>query len=171
MQCFLSSGIWITFNPYTTERAILLNSEMLAILDDPLRSGPRLVSSNNYQVVFSRQLANGDVAVGFWNFNTNATTHFNVPLTNIPGVFTNRVFVTDVYDNAITTAYGDLTATVNTNGMNVYRLSSKPFPTSPTGLTRTFFDAATNAFVYRGGRLAEYLPFGLIGWWKLNDTA
>ena len=108
---------------YTNAAAILINQ-------DPLMSPGQLLNSNvvygtNFamQKVICRQLANLDVAVGLWNLDTNHSSLFTLPLTNIPYLYASSVKATNVFDGTGAIVTGTLTSLVNTGGFNLFRLS------------------------------------------------
>lgn len=134
LDCLLSS--WPIFGadnaflgPNAAELVVFKNRAAIAICNDPVFSQVYdipIVPTNNSQKAYSRQLANGDVALCLWNLNTNATTDFNVRLLDIPGIWTNKVKVLDIGDGVITNFNDYAVTTVNTGGCNFYRLYAGP---------------------------------------------
>jgi alpha-galactosidase len=103
--------------------AIFKNPDAIAIDRDALCIPSRRVQSNADAQVWVKPLVNGDVAVALWNRNTNSVTAISIPLSVIPGLAGGTAAVLDVFDRLLTNASGTLSATVNANGVNLYRLS------------------------------------------------
>jgi alpha-galactosidase len=112
--------------PNSDESVVVTNDAAIAIGQDLLRSPAFVVSSNATSAVIGKRLMNGDVAVALWNLNTNAATAISINLLSIPGIWTNVVSVVNVFDGGQTTVTNALSATVNTDGLNLYRLLLTP---------------------------------------------
>ena len=76
---------------YTNRGAIQINQ-------DPLVLPGMYLSTNLTGSVLYRPLANGDVALGLWNWSTNSNTFFTVDLSTVPCLRTNCVHVQDVLE-------------------------------------------------------------------------
>jgi hypothetical protein len=109
------------------------NAEAIRIDQDIFMSPGRVMDTNNVsvygtnvasQVCIYRALANGDMAVGFWNLNTNTAAYFSLAFTNIPGLRLATVAVEDVFAGTTNTSSGPLAATVNAGGFNLYRIGN-----------------------------------------------
>lgn len=135
-----------------TELSIFTNADAIAIFQDKLSVPITIVSSNASQIVATVPLYNGDVALGLWNLLTDATTNFSVSIASLPGIRTNSVYALDVFGRTGTNVLGTLTATVNTNGFNLYRLSAVK------GATQTVIDSLGNVSTYVNGILVSYSP-------------
>ena len=113
-----------------SDAVIFTNQEAIRINQDPLGAPGLFLSTNiafgtNYssQKVLYRLLANGDLALGCWNLNTNNVSLFTVPLSKIPYLFLNGANVRDVFERTNGYVAGTLSSIVNTGGFNLYRLS------------------------------------------------
>jgi hypothetical protein len=127
MSCMAAMPLFIAVQPpySATELAIFKNPDAIAIDQDTLCIPGHRVQSNADAQVWVKPLLNGDVAVALWNRNTNSATAISVPLSVIPGLASNKVAMLDVFDGLLTSASGTLSATVNANGVNLYRLSRR----------------------------------------------
>ena len=130
MSCMAAMPLMIGVNPLitpysATELAIFKNPDAIAIDQDPLCVPGWMIQSTETSQVWVKPMANGDVTVALWNRNTNSATAISVPLSVIPGLASNTVAVLDVFDGLLTSASGTLSATVNANGVNLYRLSRR----------------------------------------------
>jgi len=125
----------------TNIAAIAIDQDPAALPGVILPSVDSWTDSTNQHIIV-RKLANGDVAIGFWNLKTNATGSFAVALTNIPGIYTNTVFVQNIFDKTNGYCTGQLSSVVNTGGFNLYRLSVVGPVTSVTQsiVTNNFFE-------------------------------
>lgn len=125
MSCMAAMPLFIAVQPpySATELAIFKNPDAIAIDRDALCIPGRRVQSNADAQVWVKLLVNDDVAVALWNRNTNSVTAISIPLSVIPGLAGDTAAVLDVFDRLLTNASGTLSATVNANGVNLYRLS------------------------------------------------
>ena len=131
MSCMAAMPLFIAVNciylPYSaTELAIFKNADAIAIDQDALCIPGWMIQSNATSQVWVKPLVGGDVAVALWNRNTNAATSISVALSAVPGLTSNTVTLLDVFDRQLTGATNSLSATVNPNGVNLYRLYSHP---------------------------------------------
>jgi len=109
---------------------IYTNREAIRINQDPAVGGAQWLSTNCVTITNSasqkarwRRMANGDIAVGLWNWNTNATSLFTLNLTKLPFIQTNVAYVLRVFDNVGQLVTNSLDTVVNTNGYNLLRIS------------------------------------------------
>ncbi len=117
----LISGDPISITP-TEMQLIYTNSDFLSIAQDLAGFEGWPVSANGNAQTWVRPLANGDWAVGLWNRATDSTASVSCLLSNLTGVLTNVVYVRDVYNHTNFFATSSITATVNANGLNLYRV-------------------------------------------------
>ena len=105
------------------ELQMLKNRQVVEINQDPLRTPCKfLFISDQGGAVFSRQLANGDIALGLWNMTSNSI-NIGANLQDIPGVRDNKTLnCSDVFDNKITNISYSISASVNPYGFNLYRI-------------------------------------------------
>jgi hypothetical protein len=140
----------------STELSVLTNAAAININQDPLASPTQITFLNPTNWILSSVLNNGDLALGFWNLSTNATASMTAGFSNYPSLFGYPVqSVVDVFDGSITGATNSLTATVNTRGFNLYRLSR---PLSAISALTTNITSGTNVFTFVNGLLQSYGP-------------
>jgi alpha-galactosidase len=106
----------------TEMQLVYTNADFLSIAQDLAGLEGWPVSTNGKAQTWVRPLANGDWAVGLWNQATNSTATVSCLLSDLTGVLTNVVYVRDVYYHTDFFATNSFTATVNTNGLNLYRV-------------------------------------------------
>ncbi|MGW2619183.1 glycoside hydrolase family 27 protein [Streptomyces sp. NPDC001500] len=101
--------------------AILRNSRLLAVDQDPLGAGGRRVRDDGNTEVFAKSLSDGSVAVGLFNRGagaaTIATTAAQVGLSG--GQFT----LTDLWTGAASSSSGQISASVPAHGVAAFRVS------------------------------------------------
>jgi alpha-galactosidase len=136
-----------------TDMAMIFNNpEFTAIMRDALCASPTMVSSNWPAQVWQRPLANGDWLVAFWNQNSNATASISLSLTNLPGLTVSTAIVRDIFTRSSMQVTNTLTATVNTNGCNLYRVAGQSYTTLP-GATVNYTDGEGKTWVFVNGQL------------------
>ena len=108
---------------YTNREAISINQDPLVVPGLFLGTDSNYGTNYSTQKVLYRPLVNGDIALGCWNWDTNAASLFTVNLARVPGLSTNVARVLDVFGRTNWTATGTLSALVNSGGFNLYRLS------------------------------------------------
>ncbi|WP_049569555.1 glycoside hydrolase family 27 protein [Streptomyces sp. SBT349] len=101
--------------------AILRNPRLLAVNQDPLGAGGRRVRDDGEVEVFAKSLSDGSVAVGLFNrgggTTTVTTTAAQIGLAG--GSFT----LTDLWTGGTSTTGGQISASVPSHGVAVYRVS------------------------------------------------
>lgn len=79
MWCMWSSPLLLTLDMTKTinshDQALLLNSELIAINQDPLGQGAELVKSDDKLDYYMKDLANGDVAIAVVNLGDNTASY------------------------------------------------------------------------------------------------
>nr|WP_309114316.1 NPCBM/NEW2 domain-containing protein [Saccharothrix sp.] len=113
--------------------AILKNTDVIAVDQDPLGRQGTVVSEAGGLVVMSKQLANGDVSVTLTNeTETTATISTSASAAGIAGAESYRL--KDLWTKAVTTTSDAITATVPAHGTVMYRVTpASPVP-PPTGV-------------------------------------
>lgn len=173
MECMFSMPLLLgNTNILAAEWPIVTNDVAIAIDQDYLRTPPQMISintnmqpyynpSDTNKVIAVKQLLNGDVAVAFWNLNTNTPADFSVALNSIPGVISNQVTVVDAFDGIVTSASNYLYATVNPAGLNLYRLQRVPAPPTywPVPTDRIVTNLALYTPYFYGGIIASSITY------------
>lgn len=115
-------GIW------TNREAIRINQDVTVSPAHFLSTNCVTITNATTQKARWRRLANGDIAVGLWNWNTNAASLFSMDLTRLPFLQTNVASVLSVFDRTTAIVTNTLSSLVNTQGFNLYRISPAPIP-------------------------------------------
>jgi alpha-galactosidase len=102
--------------------AILKNTDVIAVDQDPLGQQAIVVSSANGLVVYRRPLSNGDFAVGLLNeTGSTATVSSSASAIGMPGG--SSYSLKDLWSKATRTTSGAISASVPSHGMVVYRVT------------------------------------------------
>ena len=99
------------------------NPEFVELMRDSLFAPGWPVSTNGTSQTWIRPLYNGDWLVSLWNQGTTSTASISLALTNLVGFPTNVASVRDIFGRSSVLMTNAVSATVNTNGCNLYRIS------------------------------------------------
>jgi len=110
-------GIW------TNREAIRINQDVAVGPAHFLSTNCVTITNATTQKARWRRMANGDIAVGLWNWNTNNTSLFTLNLARVPFLQTNVAYVLNVFDRTASLVTNTLSQVVNTNGYNLLRIS------------------------------------------------
>ncbi|MFI9815638.1 NPCBM/NEW2 domain-containing protein [Saccharothrix variisporea] len=106
--------------------AILKNTDVIAVDQDPLGRQGTVVSEQNGLVVMAKPLANGDVSVTLTNETASpATISTSMASVGLAGASSYRL--KDLWSKAVTTSSGEISASVPAHGTVMYRVT----PTAP----------------------------------------
>lgn len=94
------TGKTVTNQYYKEDLAIITNKELIKIDQDILGQGGEPVIDESTHIVFTKDLADGDVAVSITNLDSS-TRLFSIPLRQIPGIESGKTYqVLDLWDDA-----------------------------------------------------------------------
>jgi len=155
---------------------IYRNPEFTALFRDPIPTQGWPVLTNGNGQVWVRPMNGGtEWLVGLWNLGTNSTLSISCNLSNCPGLVSNVVVGRDIYSRTNVSFTNAITATVNTNGLNLYKLKSISGYTGnyadTNGVTWTFFDGKLQSVA-----AAAAVPWsptnisGLAYYWNYRDA-
>ncbi|GHF68667.1 alpha-galactosidase [Amycolatopsis bartoniae] len=109
---------------------LLGNREVIAVDQDPLGAPGDRLSSDGDREVWTRRLANGDVAVAL--FNRGATsTEIRTDARSAGLPFSSGYVLRDLWQHTETSTLGGISAEVPPHGVVLYRVSSRPQWTPP----------------------------------------
>jgi alpha-galactosidase len=104
-------------------RKILTNTDVIAINQDPLGKGAQRIIVNGEKEVWTKPLANGDLAVAF--YNTAATSSmFTYVASDLGLPAASSYSVKDLWQHTTTTSGGTFSAEVARHGVTLYRIST-----------------------------------------------
>jgi alpha-galactosidase len=103
--------------------AILNNTDVIAIDQDPLGKQGTVVSSSGGLVVYTKQLANGDRAVALFN-ETGATATISTTAAKVGLRAASSYTLKDLWSKASRTTAGTISASVPSHGTVLYRVSA-----------------------------------------------
>ena len=105
--------------------SILRNADLIAIDQDPLGRQARPVIDENGHVVFTKTLADGDVAVAFYN-ESDSTAQLTASAATLALPSANRYALREVWTGATTQAADRISAVVPPHGTTIYRVTPAP---------------------------------------------
>jgi alpha-galactosidase len=122
----------------TANLAILKNTDLIAVDQDPLGHQTIIVSSSGGLVVYARPLSNGDFAVALLNeTGATATVSTSASAVGMPGG--SSYTLKDLWSKATRTTSGSISASVPSHGTVVYRVT-RTGATPPAAGTRQLSD-------------------------------
>jgi alpha-galactosidase len=130
---------------------LFANPEFTALLRDPLVVSGKAILTNGTSQVWTRPLANGDWLVCLWNQDSNSSAVVSCNLTNLTGLTNQTAVVRDIFTRTTLAMSGSVTATVQANGANLYRVSQS------SGLTTNILSNGWRS-QYINGVLATISP-------------
>ncbi|WP_050375013.1 glycoside hydrolase family 27 protein [Streptomyces acidiscabies] len=102
--------------------AVLTNSRVIAVDQDPLGKQGTLVSSSGGRDVLAKPLAGGDVSVALFN-ETGSTTTISTTAGAIGKTGASSYTLTDLWSGATSTTSGTISASVPAHGTVMYRVA------------------------------------------------
>lgn len=151
----LVAGMDYGYNPSASVLSIIQNTKAIALYQDQGNPPISFFYFGTNGIALTSRRPNGNVILGLWSWVTNANYTFNFGLTNVIGL-SNVVSIQDYYDGQITGATNTITATVTTNGLNLYELSNTGI--AVTGITTNFLSGVLY-YTYTDGKLVSISPY------------
>lgn len=108
---------------WTNREAIQINQDLAVGSPLFLANNACTLTNNESQKILYRRMANGDIALGMWNWDTNNESLFVIDLRQLPYLQTNFARVFDVFNRTNSYVTDTLSSIVNTQGFNLYRIS------------------------------------------------
>jgi alpha-galactosidase len=121
--------------------AILQNTDVIAVDQDPLGKQGTVVSSSGGLVVMSKQLSNGDRAVTLTNENGSAAT-VTTSAAAVGMASASSYRLANLWTKAVSSTSGSISASVPAHGTVMYRVSAGSG--SSTGTTHPFVSASSH---------------------------